>query len=300
MATSMKCPSCGLLQLAGRTCKSCGTILGPNPAVSAPEPRRDATRDTRRKALFSKHPGVLTVVVLGIFVLGGVYLFRGRSTPESNRPVRQIVAPTTQDEKTTNSPAEVKQDAQAAAPQAEEQAARNQTATNPPDTLDGWNRARWGMTEDEVLAAFGGEARRLATTEDYDFTARGQRKYFSSIGIDTLQIGSVKCSVRFLFFVDTRTLAYVLIRSKTTVNQLIAEGDFTRLEKMLTEKYGPRTYGSEDRRRDGLGSTIDRQATWAMPKTKIELRFLYMEGIITDVVLSYQPVAATKSERDKI
>ena len=57
-----------------------------------------------------------------------------------------------------------------------------------PETLNGWNRARWGMRESEVLVAFGGTARPLGRSEDFDFTKRGEGKYFSSIGIDDFRI----------------------------------------------------------------------------------------------------------------
>jgi hypothetical protein len=97
------------------------------------------------------------------------------------------------------------------------------TAPSPPPV---WRSARWGMTKDEVLAAFPGEAQRLAQPADLGAPGEGS----TDVSIPASEIDGMKFRILFGFESDAlnRVHLSVVKAADTTC------GD---LEKILTEKY---------------------------------------------------------------
>ena len=69
------------------------------------------------------------------------------------------------------------------------------TTTTVPAPPPVWRAARWGMTKDEVLAAFPGEAQRLARPENFGPATPGT----SDVGIPAYEVGGTTFRVLFGF-----------------------------------------------------------------------------------------------------
>jgi glucose/arabinose dehydrogenase len=138
-----------------------------------------------------------------------------------------------------------------------------------PDAGD-WRGARWGMTEEEVLTAFPGEARRLEKPEKLP---DGNTV---SIGIDEHAVGATKLRVRFVFDPAGR-LALVSLRTDPKTYAEPAAFDATR--KALTAEHGqPGASSSDD-------NFVDlRQVSWWTARDRIDLK--YVNGV---VVVLYSP-----------
>lgn len=133
----------------------------------------------------------------------------------------------------------------------------------------GWRTTRWGMSEDEVLAALPGEAARLEKKIEL---ADGN---VVSLGIDEHRLLSYAFQVRFVF--GAGKLALVSLRSLQSTNAPAEV--FAAIEKHLTETLGAPAASDSDQEFIDL-----RQTRWRLGGTDVDLK--YIPGV---VVLQYHP-----------
>jgi hypothetical protein len=132
-----------------------------------------------------------------------------------------------------------------------------------------WRGARWGMTVEQVLAAFPGEAFRLDPEQKLADGA------VVSVGIDGYVLAAQTFRVRFVF--EAGGLARVSLR--TPPDRYAEPGVFERVERLLTDRLGQPVASSAD------DSFIDlRQISWSQPRTAVDLE--YIPGV---VVVLYHP-----------
>lgn len=125
----------------------------------------------------------------------------------------------------------------------------------------GWNKARWGMTIEEVKAAMpeikplrGPVAGRTVT-----------RREIAEWGIDSVAIGDAAWSVLFLFDPE-KHLYKVALRPASSV-------DVSPTLFMATEGLLRRKYGTAFEKSDSFEGEHTRYSLWTLPQTRIALRF---------------------------
>lgn len=143
-----------------------------------------------------------------------------------------------------------------------------------PKDVEGWSKAQWGMTEEQILEIFKGEVVRLDKVEFYE-------NWYASIGINNLEIGGDKFYVHFLMNKKKKTLQQVNIIAKEEALQGI-EVVFEFLEQLLVEKYGKPSFKNEE---EYKGRVI-----WNFPTTVIELSYLVISEInFKKLTIIYHP-----------
>lgn len=143
-----------------------------------------------------------------------------------------------------------------------------------PDTGEGWRGARWGMTVDEVLKAFPGEAVRI------DPEMRLADGTVVAAGIDAHQVASRPFRVRFVF--QDGKLSLVSLR--TPPDSYAGHEVFAEVEKALAARYGPPMESASD------AELIDlRQTRWSAGTSGVDLK--YIPGVVA-IVHYPRPAAA--------
>jgi hypothetical protein len=129
------------------------------------------------------------------------------------------------------------------------------TTTTVPSPPPVWRSARWGMTKDEVLAAFPGEAQRLATPADFGPQVGGS----TDIAIPAYEIDGLKFRVLFGFESDALNRVHLsAVKAGVTT--------CSDLEKLLTEKH------SAPSDRSTTQTTVrGEQIVWKRPEQTITL-----------------------------
>lgn len=125
---------------------------------------------------------------------------------------------------------------------------------------------RWGMTADEVLAAFPGEAVRASPAE--------LKEGKGPVRIEHCEIAGTDFRAEFFFYRDSRlTRVGLYPSSKRDASRPL----FDRLSKALTERHGRPTSDNEDRT---LGFANLRQAdrSWTAADASISLAYMYGGG----------------------
>jgi hypothetical protein len=115
-----------------------------------------------------------------------------------------------------------------------------QPAAPPPEDPGGWTKAKWGMTEEQVIAAFPGGAVRL--TERLE--ARTFNGGVATIGIKQYRIRLQDFEILFLMGFQSHRLEQVIVRPSDVANlQMFGVASMFRdFEPLLLSKYGPPTY----------------------------------------------------------
>jgi len=122
-----------------------------------------------------------------------------------------------------------------------------------------WRGARWGMSVEEVLKAFPGEATRL---EPELLLADGNTV---SAGIERHELGGQVFRVRFVFEGGKLALVSLLAGHE----RFAGAEDFEALSKVLAERLG----GPGEATRDD--AFIDmRQVRWDRPRGRVDLKFI--------------------------
>jgi hypothetical protein len=127
-----------------------------------------------------------------------------------------------------------------------------------PSELEGWDKSKWGMTEDEILEAFKGEVKKLPKPEDFKFA-------YANLWIPKFKIDSQEFNVYFQMGKETKKLEQVRIEAKGTY----LVGVFGHLEQLLTQKYGPPVY--KDTEKTPMLRMVTTKRQWNLPKTVIRL-----------------------------
>jgi hypothetical protein len=141
---------------------------------------------------------------------------------------------------------------------------------SPEDGNGEWRASRWGMTAEEVLRAFPGEARRLDPQEkllDGNVVA---------VGIEHHELAWQDFRVRFVF--ENGKLALVSLR--TPPDAYAKPEVFERVRAHLDEAFGRKGEYTSDE------NFIDmRQVRWRLPRGSVDLKFI--PGVV--VILYYRP-----------
>jgi hypothetical protein len=123
-----------------------------------------------------------------------------------------------------------------------------------------WRQARWGMSVDEVLKAFPGEARRLETP-----VALADGNVVAA-GIDRHELAGVVFRVRFVFHPSG---GLVLVSLRTDEKDRATPERFGAVEKALAGRLGPPTERGQD------DSFVEmRQATWKGERGRIDVKYI--------------------------
>ncbi|MGA2986479.1 MAG: hypothetical protein ABSG32_21985 [Terriglobia bacterium] len=135
-----------------------------------------------------------------------------------------------------------------------------------PKDVNGWTKASWGMTREEIMEAFPGTHPSKAVLVSAPF-----------------KIGNDRFNAEFNFAVNSKLLDVVIISPMDEI--LLPDDLFQRLELMLTEKYGSPTTRADP-------SLPDKEiisTSWAFPSTIISLNRISMHGPIPEntVTISY-------------
>ena len=142
-----------------------------------------------------------------------------------------------------------------------------------PGTPAGWRSARFGMTPDEVLAAFPGEAVRISPEVKL---ADGNT---IPVGIDGYAFEGLTFDVRFIF--ERGRLALVSLR--TPAKKPVDADAYTRLRDALVKAWGPPLDETKD------DAFIDmRQTRWNRGPDRADLK--YIPGVVA--ILHYPRPAA--------
>jgi len=146
------------------------------------------------------------------------------------------------------------------------------TTTTVPTPPPVWRAARWGMTKDEVLAAFPGEAQRLAQPADFGAPGAGS----TDVAIPAYESDGMKFRVLFGFESDALNRVHLsAVKAADTTC-----GD---LEKLLTEKYS----ASSERSHTQTNLRAE-QMVWKRPEQTITLTCAEAPGLgYHSVMLDY-------------
>jgi hypothetical protein len=136
------------------------------------------------------------------------------------------------------------------------------------DDPGGWSKARWGMTEEEVVKAFDGQVKRI----DVAGNPRGR------LGIEALEVAGMKLTVSMGFGADgkLRTVLFEPVNLSDASNDM-----FQRLENLLVEKYGRPWKSSEG---TSTGST-EMQWTFATTVVTLSRDWLGVAGVTSRAMI---------------
>jgi hypothetical protein len=142
-------------------------------------------------------------------------------------------------------------------------------SADPADPSGEWRAARWGMTVDEVLKAFPGEARLMQPRIDL---ADGAVVAVEIPGVD---LAGQPMDARFVF--EKGRLAIVSLRSPQ--RGFVPEDTYAKLVSHLATRFG----GPGEPMTEGFVGEM-RQTTWRLPRGVAELK--HVQGVL---VLQYHP-----------
>ena len=148
------------------------------------------------------------------------------------------------------------------------------TTTTVPAPPPVWRTARWGMTKDEVLAAFPGEAQRLAQPADFGPSTPGS----SDIAIPAYEADGAR--FRVLFGFESNALNRILLSAMKPGNATCGD-----LEKLLTEK------NAAPAARNDTGTSLrGEEMVWKRPDQTITLACAGVPSLgFRSVTLIYTP-----------
>ncbi len=155
------------------------------------------------------------------------------------------------------------------------QAGETASIPAPVDGAPGWQRLRWGMTVDEVLAAVPGSVRTEPAVRLADGNAIGA-------GLDRVEVAAAAFRVRFIF--EGPGLALVSLR---TAPDRYADGAaFDAVARHLEARWGAPSEATRDAELVEL-----RQTRWQLGRSTVDLK--YIPGV---VVILYHPAPAREPQ----
>jgi hypothetical protein len=142
----------------------------------------------------------------------------------------------------------------------------------------GWQDARWGMTEDDLVRTFGSSLQRLPKRELF------QGAYVDQVIPNFILNGEV-FTVRFQMDPRTKRLIQILIRLDQMDSSSSRSDAFFSVEELLQQKYGAPTY-----KKDETEHLISLDRRWVYPTTTIELHYSFIRSIsASTLTISYFP-----------
>ena len=147
-----------------------------------------------------------------------------------------------------------------------------------------WRSARWGMTIDEVLKAFPGEAKRLETP------LRLADGNVVAAGIDRHVLAGTAFRVRFVF---DSSGGLVLVSLRTPESDYAKPEAIEAVEKALADRLGPPTWSGTS------AEFVDmRQTTWKGPSGRVDLKWIPGVIVVMHAAPSQQPPVAAPAPKD--
>jgi hypothetical protein len=152
------------------------------------------------------------------------------------------------------------------------------------EQLDGWRKAKWGMTDAQLLAEFP-EAKKLVKPEKI---VKGG---VARVGIDEVKLMEKPFSVRFIMDPNEDRLVSVSLRLAKT--EKYPDLVFNHLDQGLVEKYGQPTFIRNEKTKTGLHN----ERSWKRGKTRITLLHGEVYGIgFSTMALVYEELKPDKGE----
>lgn len=148
----------------------------------------------------------------------------------------------------------------------------------------GWNKVRFGMTENEVSAAMGGTIARALKVEDY-----GDKQ--GTLRIEGMEIAGSRYDVVFLFGKDSKKLETTMMKFDGTPTA----AECQTIVALLTDKYGKPDL-------DAIKSNgRERDTSWNFPTTQIKVTLFEIPGLGPLMRVSYSPmVGKPKDPKDNL
>lgn len=139
-------------------------------------------------------------------------------------------------------------------------------AQKPPDVY-GWEKLKWGMTGDEIKAAFGKDIKVHKPRED------ASEGVYSDLELTGLTIGGEPFRASLWMSSSTKKLTKIVFVPKGEPEGYERAETFIKVEEELVSKYGD---PSTEETSNDPGTSADRK--WVFPSTVIELSYMRIEG----------------------
>lgn len=151
----------------------------------------------------------------------------------------------------------------------------------------GWQDARWGMTEADIVKTFSASLKKLPKRALY-------KNVYVDYVITDLKLNRENFTVHFQMDTKTNRLAQLLIRLDQMKSDSPRNDAFLGLEELLSQKYGTPSY-----KRDEMEYLISRTRQWTFPTTTIELSYGYIRSISSSL-LTIRYFQASSSDTNKL
>ena len=130
----------------------------------------------------------------------------------------------------------------------------------------GWEDSRWGMSERNLITAFGSRLTKLS--EPMSFL-----DLHADYIVAALEIQGQRFTVFFQMDNRTNRLSQVLVRLNEMEARLPREELFSKLDSQLTQQYGPATSRSDERDFKSTIKSVCLNRTWKFSTTTVELYY---------------------------
>jgi hypothetical protein len=155
------------------------------------------------------------------------------------------------------------------------------SARNPPDVY-GWDKLKWGMTGDEIKAAYGKDIKVHKARED------AREGVYSDLELTGITIGGEPFRASLWMGAGTNKLSKVVLVPKGEPEGYAWAETFIKVEEYLVSMYGD---PDKEETSNDPGTSAERK--WAFPSTTIELSYLRIEGTeLLLLVFSENPKAS--------
>jgi len=145
--------------------------------------------------------------------------------------------------------------------------AEGASAAQKPQDVNGWEKLKWGMTGDEIKAAFGKDIKVHKPRED-----AGEGVY-SELELTGLTIGGEPFRASLWMGIGTKKLSKIVFVPKVEPEGFAWAETFIKVEEDLISKYGD---PSTEETSNDPGTSAERK--WVFPSTVIELSYMRIEG----------------------
>lgn len=136
-----------------------------------------------------------------------------------------------------------------------------------PNDVYGWDKLRWGMTQEEVVSILGKEVKKRDVRHDE------KDNMYSSLQLRKNKIDENEFRASLWMDSDTKKLKRIVFVPEGQPEKYEWAEMFIELEHYLVNKYGAPTI---EKTSNDPGTSADR--IWMFPTTEIELSYLSLEG----------------------